>query len=257
MSNQISNIFTFNGNSNIRVIGTAEKPLFVAKDVCAILDIADTAQALEGLDEDEKLMRTLHVSGQNREVWVLTEEGVYTLIIRSNKPQAKPFRRYVTHEVLPAIRKTGGYVTQDAMEKIISDPDFAIKMLSEIKELQNKNKEASNKIEKDRPLVAFAETIMSSNGTMLVRVAAKALSDKGYVISQNQLFNVLRNTLKWLNDDNEPYQSAIDLGYCAVKISTIQLPNNRDLTRVTPLITNKGLEKLFKYFSENSFYIGE
>jgi|GEM_PF-704769 len=82
---------------------------FVAKDVCDIVGIEDVSQAVEKVDDDEKLIRKIYVSGQDRDVWTVSESGLYTLIIRSNKEAARPFRRWVTHEVLPAIRKTGRY----------------------------------------------------------------------------------------------------------------------------------------------------
>jgi hypothetical protein len=86
------------------------EPFWVAKDVCEILEYSDTEVALRKIDDDEKLIRKIYVSGQERDVWTINESGLYTLIIRSNKPQAKPFRRWVTHDVLPSIRKTGAYV---------------------------------------------------------------------------------------------------------------------------------------------------
>ncbi len=105
-----SNTVEFNfGTHSLRTINEGETLWFVAKDVCDALDIADTSQAVSRLDDDEKLMRTLHVSGQNREVLCVNESGLYALILRSNKPEAKPFRKWVTREVLPAIRKTGSY----------------------------------------------------------------------------------------------------------------------------------------------------
>jgi prophage antirepressor-like protein len=96
-------------DNKIRVSIIAGEPWFVAADVCAALGIADTSQAVSRLDDDEKLMRTLDVSGQGRETWTVNESGIYALILRSNKPEAKPFRKWITSEVLPSIRKTGVY----------------------------------------------------------------------------------------------------------------------------------------------------
>ncbi|HCY87848.1 MAG TPA: phage antirepressor [Desulfobacteraceae bacterium] len=89
-------------------------PWWVAGDVCKVLDIQDAAQCVQRLEDDERLIRTLHVSGQNREMWTVNEPGIYTLIIRSNKPEAKAFKRWITHEVLPTIRRTGGYQIPDS-----------------------------------------------------------------------------------------------------------------------------------------------
>lgn len=105
-------VIPFNyGAYEIRVIRDENgEPFWIAKDVCNVLDIVDTSQAVDRLDDDEKLLRTLYVSDQNREVWLVNEAGLYTLIIRSNKPEAKQFKRWITHEVLPSIRKTGSYL---------------------------------------------------------------------------------------------------------------------------------------------------
>ena len=97
-------------NNEIRIIqDSLGEPWWFAKDVCRVLDIVDSSQAVERLDDDEKLIRTLYVSGQNREMWTINEPGLYSLIVRSNKPEAKQFKRWITHEVLPSIRKTGKY----------------------------------------------------------------------------------------------------------------------------------------------------
>ncbi|WP_320043203.1 BRO family protein [uncultured Desulfobacter sp.] len=98
------------GDNLVRVIrDEAGDPWWVAKDVCDVLTLNDVSRAVERLEDDEKLIRVLLVSGQKRETWTVNEPGLYTLIIRSNKPEAKAFKRWVTHEVLPSIRKTGSY----------------------------------------------------------------------------------------------------------------------------------------------------
>jgi prophage antirepressor-like protein len=101
--------FSYNDQSVRVLMDEAGNPWWVAKDVCDVLGIADSWQACEKLDEDEKLNRKIYGAGQQRDVTTISESGLYTLIMRSNKPEAKPFRRWVTHEVLPSIRKTGGY----------------------------------------------------------------------------------------------------------------------------------------------------
>lgn len=102
--------FKFNAtDKTIRVEMVNNEPYFIAKDLCEALDLSDTSKSLEKLDDDEKLIRKLFVSGQNREVWLVNESGLYNLIFRSNKPEAKAFRKWVTAEVLPTIRQTGVY----------------------------------------------------------------------------------------------------------------------------------------------------
>lgn len=115
-------IIPFNyGDSLIRVVDNEEtgEQLWVAKDVCKVLEYKDVSMTLSKLDNDEKLIQKFFVSGQNRDMWCVTESGLYTLILRSNKPEAKPFKRWVTHEVLPTIRKTGSYGQNEDLAQII------------------------------------------------------------------------------------------------------------------------------------------
>ena len=109
------------------------EPWFAAKDVCATLSISDVSQAVERLDEDEKLIRVLYVSGQNREMWFVNESGLYNLIFRSNKPEAKAFRKWVTGEVLPSIRRYGYYIDPNS---VLSRKDRNVMMRQYYRELE-------------------------------------------------------------------------------------------------------------------------
>jgi len=112
--NLLPKVFTFNpSNAPIRVQVINQNPYFVAKDVCEALSLTDTGKTVERLDEDEKLMRTLFVSGQNRPIWLVNESGLYALIFQSRKQEAKAFRKWVTGEVLPSLRRTGTYAVHD------------------------------------------------------------------------------------------------------------------------------------------------
>ncbi len=111
--------FDFRG-SEVRVIDENGEPWFVAKDVCECLGLSDTNKALLKLDEDEKLTRKVFGSGQGRNMMVVSESGLYSLIFRSNKPEAKVFKKWVTSEVLPSIRKTGGFQSPRNQETLIS-----------------------------------------------------------------------------------------------------------------------------------------
>jgi prophage antirepressor-like protein len=113
-------IFNY-GSKEIRIIMKDGEPWWVARDVCEVLGIARARQAVENqIDDDEKLKHVLHASGQNRQVWIINEPGLYSLILRSNKPNAKKFKRWVTHEILPTIRKTGSYSVRDEKNKNIN-----------------------------------------------------------------------------------------------------------------------------------------
>lgn len=112
--NLLPKVFTFNpSNAPIRVQVINQNPFFIAKDVCEALDLKDTEVSLRKLEDDEKLMRKLYVSGQNRDMWLINESGLYNLIFRSNKQEAKAFRKWVTGEVLPSLRRTGTYAVHD------------------------------------------------------------------------------------------------------------------------------------------------
>lgn len=124
----------------IRVIDRDGEPWFVAKDICLILDHTNPSMAIQGLDDDEKGVSKVYTLGGTQEMAVISESGLYTLLVRSNKGVAKPFRRWVTHEVLPSIRKTGGYVTPETLDKISHDPKEFIALLEAWKQEHDRRK---------------------------------------------------------------------------------------------------------------------
>jgi len=122
----------------IRVIMRCSDPWFVAKDVCDCLEITNVSQACQTLDEDEKGIYKVYTLGGSQDMMLISESGLYTLIMRSNKPEAKVFRKWVTSEVLPSIRKTGGYGIR-TVDDMINDPDTAIRLLTQLKILRLQN----------------------------------------------------------------------------------------------------------------------
>jgi hypothetical protein len=112
------------GNQQVRVVICNGEPWFVAKDVCDILGLSDVSMSVQNLDDDEKLIQVMLVSGQNREVWTISESGLYAMIFKSRKPEAKTFRKWVTAEVLPAIRKTGHYGNPEPLVPFCNYPFF-------------------------------------------------------------------------------------------------------------------------------------
>lgn len=180
--------FNFN-NAPLRTL-TDENgdPWFVAKDVCDILDLSNTTNALRALDEDEKTNITNCKVAQNggREPIIISEPGLYKLIMRSRKPEAKEFQRWVTHEVLPSIRKHGAYMTQQTIGKALTSPDFLIQLATKLKEEQEKVKALEPKA---KALDAFTDV----EDRLLVRDAAKILSTAGTPISEKQLREWMAN----------------------------------------------------------------
>lgn len=126
-------------NNEVRTVEMNGEPWFVLKDVCEVLGLTDTGRTAERLDPDELTRTTLVSGGQNREMFVINESGLYNVILRSDKPEAKPFRKWVTSEVLPSIRKHGAYMTPETLQAAILNPDTLIQLCQQIKAEQDKN----------------------------------------------------------------------------------------------------------------------
>lgn len=162
-----------------RVYGTAERPLFLAKDVANWIEHTDLSRMVNLVDKEEKLKRTLYISGQNREMWFLTEDGVYEVLMQSRKPIAKAFKKEVKN-ILKTIRKHGVYMTDSLLEQTLSDPDFLIGVLTELKEerqnrklLEKENKKLIVEIEENKPKIKYLDEILLSTNTMAITQIAK------------------------------------------------------------------------------------
>ena len=132
-------VFNYNGNE-VRTIQKDGETWWVLKDVFSVFDLSDTNKTAERLDVDELTRIKFVTGGQNREMLCINESGLYNVILRSDKPEAKPFRKWVTSEVLPSIRKHGAYMTPETLEQAILNPDMMIKLCTALKDEQDKNK---------------------------------------------------------------------------------------------------------------------
>ena len=235
----------------VRVVNKNGEVWFVAKDICNILGLSDVSMSLSRLNSNQKLLQTLFVSGQNRKIWTINEAGLYKLIFTSRKQEAERFTDWVTSEVLPTIRKTGGYVNNEDLfiETYLPMVDDNVKTLFKqtlevIRQQNNKIKELNEKIANDEPLVEFANRIAKSSDTIKVRDFAKIMCDNNFNIGEKRLYKYLRNN-KIVDSNNIPYQSYIDRGYFVVKEGYIHTPYGSRLYRTT-LITPKGQMWLFE-----------
>ncbi|WP_348624237.1 phage antirepressor [Paenibacillus peoriae] len=202
----------------VRTATINNEPWFVAKDVCDVLGLTDTNKALLGLDADEKCEHEQY-SGSGRKPMLVNEPGLYSLIIRSRKPEAKQFKRWITHEVIPSIRKHGAYMTPDTIEKAILNPDFLINLATELKNEQTARIAAESKItEQQRQIkdqetpVAIYNLAISAQNTQSMNEVAKILGT-----GRNRLFNILREESVIIKDRTVPYQRYIDAGYFVVR----------------------------------------
>ena len=226
----------------IDVYGSAEEPLFLARDVAEWIDYDKSSvhKMLANVDEDEKVRKFVPTLGGKQAQWMLTEDGLYETLMLSKKGQAKRFKKEVK-KILKMIRLTGGYVAASSEERFI---DTYFPSLSEetkkamVTDLNQKNKELHEKLEAQKPLVAFAEVIEKSQDSLLVREFAKAISKRGFVIGERKLFHWLRER-KYLDRKNMPYQRFIDQGLFEVTETPVPRSTGIMLS-FTSRITAKG-----------------
>lgn len=243
-------VFNFN-EIEIRTTLINNEPYFIGKDVADVLGYSNTPKAIrDHVDDEDKLTERIVMAGQNREVVCINESGLYSLILSSKLPEAKRFKRWVTSEVLPAIRNHGAYMTEQTIEQALTSPDFLIKLATELKDEQEKRKAlevkntslaADNQIMKPKAL--FADAVETSHTSILIGDLAKLIKQNGVDIGQKRLFLWMRNNgylIKSGNSKNMPTQLAMDKQLFEVKERTI---NNSDgsvrITR-TPKVTGKG-----------------
>jgi len=250
MSNELQ-VFSYEGNE-VRTVRQGDETLWVLKDVCDVLGLSDTNKVAERLDGDE-LTRVKFVSGgQTREMYAVSESGLYNVILRSDKPEAKKFKRWVTHEVLPAIRRHGAYVTPTKLEELMNDPDAWIKVLTALKEERAAKKRLQLQAAEDKPKVIFADAVSVSEGTILIGELAKILKGNGIEIGQNRLFERLRQDGYLIKrkgtDYNAPTQRAMELGLFKVKETAITHSDGHVTISKTTKVTGKGQQYFINLF---------
>lgn len=229
----------------IRTVVIENEPWFVGKDVAVALGYKDTADSIKRhVDNEDKLTRCFTASGQKREMIVINESGLYSLILSSKLPTAKKFKHWVTSKVLPTIRKHGAYATAETIESIISNPDNGIKLLQALKAEQDKNKALEVENTELKPKALFADAVAGSNTSILIRELAKIIKGKGVNIGEHKLFGWLREhgylIRKYGCDYNTPTQKSMELGVMELKKTAVNKPDGTVITRTTPLITGKG-----------------
>ena len=249
----MSNIRIFNYNSvEVRTIQKDGEPWFVLRDVCNVVGLGTPARVAERLDTDE--VSQTHITdsmGRQQEMTIINESGLYNVILRSDKPEAKPFRKWVTSEVLPTIRRHGMYATPDTVEKMLADPDTTIKLLETIKQERAARLALEAQAEADKPKVLFADAVSASHTSILVGDLAKLLRQNGVDIGQNRLFSFLREKGYLCSQGeryNLPTQRSMDRGWFQVKETTINQPNGSVRITRTVKVTGKGQQYFINLF---------
>lgn len=256
MSNSIMN-FKFEG-AEVRVkTDKNNEPWFVAKDVCDVLEIRNSRRSTSLLDNDERGVHTVNTPSGEQEMTVVNEAGLYSLIMRSRKPEAKAFKRWVTHEVLPSIRKTGGYVAATGTE---SPEELYARAMSSLHAALERQKEISaaqaKQIEMDKPKVVFAESIAVAKTSILVGEMAKLIKQStGVDIGQKRFFEYLRNkgyVHSQGSQRNLPTQRSVNAGWFEIKEGTVLNSNGVNVITRTPKITGKGQIYFVNLFAKES-----
>lgn len=227
----------------VRAVTLEGEPWFVAADVCRALGLGNSSDVIKRLDEDERTLVSIEGASNGLPVNAINEPGLYALILGSRKPEAKAFKRWITHEVIPEIRKTGGYIA--GQETMDDDQLLANALMVAQRKIDERNKQleaANEKIKADAPKVLFAETVEKAETCISIGTLAKILNQAGLDIGERRLFERLRND-KWLNSKgrswNVPSQKSMDMGLMRVHESTISRSSGIQINK-TPLITGKG-----------------
>lgn len=238
----MNSVFNFNGNT-VRTINVNEEVWFVLKEVCDVLDLAHRVVRQRLSDDVCSTYPILDSLGRQQETTIINEDGLYDVILESRKPEARSFRKWVTSEVLPTIRKHGGYLTPSKVEEVLLNPDTIIQLATQLKKEQENRLILQTKIEQDKPLVVFAESVQVSHDSILVRDMAKLLKQKGIETGEGRFFEYLRNNgylIKSGSDYNMPTQKSMNLGIMEVKTGTRNGSNGVTKITRTPKITGKG-----------------
>ncbi|WP_278551818.1 phage antirepressor [Companilactobacillus farciminis] len=165
--------FNFKGN-NVRTVQIDSKPYFVGKDVADILGYKNGSRDInKHVDDDDKLKYQISTAGQLREQTIINESGLYSLILSSKLPAAKEFKRWVTSEVLPTIRKHGAYLTDSAIEQTLTDPDYLIKLATQLKTEREGRLIAEQQVAEDRPKVTYYDKVLANPSLVTITIIAK------------------------------------------------------------------------------------
>ena len=231
---------------------------WVLKDVCKVLDLKNSRKVADRLGNDEKSnvtqsdIRNIKFKIPNRGLTLINEPGLYKVILRSDKPEAKKFMNWVTHEVLPAIRRHGAYISSGKLEELMQSPDTWVKLIRTLQQERREKTMLKAKIKKDKAKVTFATAVEASKDGILIRELAKILKGNGVNVGQNRLFTKLRKDGFLIrqegSDYNSPTQKAMELGLFKIKETVFTEPDGKITLRRTAKVTGKGQSYFVNYF---------
>lgn len=240
MKNELE-IFKNEEFGEIRTVTIDGEPWFVAKDIASILGYKDPKNTVKNRCKRGRVFEIPHPQNPEKslEAMVIPESDIYRLIIGSKLPSAQKFESWVMDDILPSIRKHGAYMTNEVIERTLTDPDYLIQLATALKEERQARKLAEEKIEKQKPLVDFANQVSDTTDLIDMKTMSKLLKDNNIDIGRNRLFEFLR-IKKILMKDNQPYQQYVDAGYFKVIEHTYTDFLGQTKTRRQTLVTGKG-----------------
>lgn len=242
----MNNISTFRNPAfgSVRAVSIDNEPYFVGKDVATILGYKDSSDAIKKhVDNEDKLTRRFADSGQNREMYIINESGLYSLILSSKLPKAKEFKRWVTSEVLPTIRKTGGYVNNTAQFVDSYFGQLNLEQKHALTLMFDESKRMSEQLKEQAPKVLFANAVETAHTSILIGDLAKIIKQNGVDIGQKRLFEWMRQNgylIKGGSSKNMPTQRSMDQELFEVKETTINNPDGSVRVTKTTKVTGKG-----------------
>lgn len=241
-------VFNNEDFGEIRTMTIEGEPWFVAADVCRALDLSNPTIATSRLDEDERAKFNL---GRQGDGTIINESGLYSLVLGSRKPEAKAFKRWITHDIIPTIRKTGGYVNDTArfIDSYFGQLDPSQKHALTM--IFDESKRMSAQLKEQAPKVLFANAVETAHNSILIGDLAKIIRQNGVDIGQKRLFDWMRQNgylIKGGQSKNMPTQKAMDMNLFEVKESTVNNPDGSVRITRTTKVTGKGQTYFVKKF---------
>lgn len=233
----------------IRALNMGGEPWFVASDVAKALGYRMASDMTRRLDDDEKGTRSVRTPGGEQELSVINEGGLYNAVLGSKLDSAKAFKRWVTHEVLPAIRRTGGYMA--TVENETPEQTMARALLIAQETMARKDAQ----IAEMKPKAFFADSVSNSESTILIGQLAKLICQNGTSIGQNRLFATLRKDGylgKRGENYNLPTQRSVEMGLLRIKERTVSNPDGSTRITRTPMVTGKGQVYFIDKYSDKA-----
>lgn len=227
------------------ILDEDSEPWFVGRDITEVLEYRNGSRDINRhVDDLDRKKEMIHDGNQLKETILINESGLYSLIFSSKMNKAKEFKRWVTSEVLPAIRKHGAYMTDGVIERTLSDPDYLIQLATTLKEEKRRRVLAEEENERNKPKVLFSDSCEVAENSILIGEFAKRLKQNGMAnMGQNRLFALLRDQgylCKSGERRNQPTQKSMEQGLFETKIRVINNPDGSTRTTTTTKMTGKG-----------------